>query len=437
MAFGFFKKNLAADLIIKNGKILTQDADLPQAEAVACKDGKIIAVGSCDDIELLSGKDTYIIDLQGQYAVPGFISLWDYPALKVFEGKYLDLSDCTSKDEFLSLVSAWNTFHKDSEICFGFGYNEGIFGADFLRETESVSSFIDSACSDKPAVFLCENNISCIYNSQAADIINQTAEEEMVKYITAPYVLNLLIPFDFEEIERSVAEVMELNSRRGITSVLSMNAPDYFESIYRDCLISLYNENALCQRFFGSYYINRPILPKNLIHQLMQMKTTCNEIGNFFSGRLLVVKLDHERCPMDFSQNSLNTILEETADKGFDIYIQALDESDLNKAYIACEHVRSKGYKVMMAVESPCDISAVTQDELMYSDSVYFISANSKNKLWQSAAFITGASDRIGTIEVGKLADIAVFRSNPYAAENTLTEEEATMTIINGIVVYQ
>ena len=45
MAFGFFKKNLAADLVLKNGKIITQDANLPQAEAVACKDGKIAAVG--------------------------------------------------------------------------------------------------------------------------------------------------------------------------------------------------------------------------------------------------------------------------------------------------------------------------------------------------------------------------------------------------------
>ena len=56
MAFGFFKKNLAADLVLKNGKIITQDANLPQAEAVACKDGKIAAVGSCEDIEIFIKK---------------------------------------------------------------------------------------------------------------------------------------------------------------------------------------------------------------------------------------------------------------------------------------------------------------------------------------------------------------------------------------------
>ena len=45
MAFGLFKKNIAADLVLKNGRIITQNADMPEAEAVACKDGKIIAVG--------------------------------------------------------------------------------------------------------------------------------------------------------------------------------------------------------------------------------------------------------------------------------------------------------------------------------------------------------------------------------------------------------
>lgn len=55
---------------------------------------------------------------------------------------------------------------------------------------------------------------------------------------------------------------------------------------------------------------------------------------------------------MDFSQKALNTILEQVADKGFDIYLQAKDKTDLEKAYMACEHVRGKGYRVMLAVES-------------------------------------------------------------------------------------
>ena len=45
MAFGLFKKTKKADIIIYNGVIMTQNPDLPAAEAAAIRDGLIIAVG--------------------------------------------------------------------------------------------------------------------------------------------------------------------------------------------------------------------------------------------------------------------------------------------------------------------------------------------------------------------------------------------------------
>ena len=44
MVFGLFKKDRTADAVFINGNIYTQDADMPWAEAVACKDGEIIYV---------------------------------------------------------------------------------------------------------------------------------------------------------------------------------------------------------------------------------------------------------------------------------------------------------------------------------------------------------------------------------------------------------
>ena len=146
---------------------------------------------------------------------------------------------------------------------------------------------------------------------------------------------------------------MKNNAERGITSVLSLGAPDYFESLYIDALISFYNEGLLSQRYFSSYFINRPLLPKTLIHQLMQMKTMCNEIGDFFSARLLLVLLDQSSCPLEFSQSALDTILADVADKGFDIYIRAAGTADLEKAYLAAEQVRSKGYNCLLYTSLP------------------------------------------------------------------------------------
>ena len=438
MAFGLFKKNLASDLVLKNGRIITQNADMPEAEAVACKDGKIIAVGDLDSIETFINGDTEIIDLKGNYAAPGFISLWQEPVLKAFHGKYLDLSGCTDKDGLLSLIKSWNEAHEEDEMIFGFGYNEGVFGEELQNDNEAMSRLLDVSCREKPVVLLCENNISCAFNSQAGEIITQTAEEEMVKYITTPYILNLFVPFDFEEVEQNVSRQLSANIERGITSSMSLGAPDYFESLYQDALISLYNEEMMYQRFFSSYFLNRPLLPKGLMHRLMQMKTNCNEMEGFINANLLLVSLDHERCPMDFSQQSLNTILEEVADKNFGIYFRAGDQADLEKAYLAAEHVRGKGYKNMIAVESSCSLSDEIKKELMWHDSVYEISQDFKDHAWQNAAFIAGCADAAGSIEPGKIADIAVFESDPYEDTDCgLPSEKAVMTVFNGKIVYQ
>jgi len=62
-----------ADLIVINGHVLTMDDDNPTAEAVAVKDGTIIAIGGRASIEELKGPVTKVIDAKGGSVIPGFI----------------------------------------------------------------------------------------------------------------------------------------------------------------------------------------------------------------------------------------------------------------------------------------------------------------------------------------------------------------------------
>ena len=62
----------AADRIFVGGPVLTMNDALPRAEAVAIKDGRIIAVGTAAEIEAHRGKGTEVIDLQGRALLPGF-----------------------------------------------------------------------------------------------------------------------------------------------------------------------------------------------------------------------------------------------------------------------------------------------------------------------------------------------------------------------------
>ena len=62
-----------ADLIVINGRVLTMDEGNPVAEAVAVKDGAIIAIGNRAAIEELNGTATEVIDAKGGSVLPGFI----------------------------------------------------------------------------------------------------------------------------------------------------------------------------------------------------------------------------------------------------------------------------------------------------------------------------------------------------------------------------
>src|SRR5258708_21181533 len=61
----------APDLILANGRVLTADARDSQAQAVAVKFGRILAVGASRDMLELRGSKTEIIDLKGRTVIPG------------------------------------------------------------------------------------------------------------------------------------------------------------------------------------------------------------------------------------------------------------------------------------------------------------------------------------------------------------------------------
>jgi predicted amidohydrolase YtcJ len=62
-----------ADTILVNGKIVTVDAQSSTREALAVRDGVIVAVGRSADVRKLAGSKTRTIDLQGRTVIPGLI----------------------------------------------------------------------------------------------------------------------------------------------------------------------------------------------------------------------------------------------------------------------------------------------------------------------------------------------------------------------------
>ncbi len=62
-----------ADLVLVNGTVVTLDEGTPEAEGLAVRDGRIVAVGSSREMRAFVGAGTELVDLDGGTALPGLI----------------------------------------------------------------------------------------------------------------------------------------------------------------------------------------------------------------------------------------------------------------------------------------------------------------------------------------------------------------------------
>ncbi len=73
------RKAEPADLILHRAKVLTVDAKFTIADAIAIKDGRILAVGSNDAVMSHNGPKTKTIDLRGKTVMPGLYDSHTHP----------------------------------------------------------------------------------------------------------------------------------------------------------------------------------------------------------------------------------------------------------------------------------------------------------------------------------------------------------------------
>jgi len=98
-------QSAAADLVLTNGKIVTVDQTLPEAEALAVVGDTIVAVGSSDEMAQYIGPTTQVIDLEGRLAIPGFIEGHGHYMGLGRAKMILDLTTAKSWDEIVAMVA--------------------------------------------------------------------------------------------------------------------------------------------------------------------------------------------------------------------------------------------------------------------------------------------------------------------------------------------
>ena len=113
-------------MVLIHGRIITVDPQDSIVEALAVRDGKIIAIGSDRDILRLAGRTTRRIDLHGRTATPGLIDSHAHIAeAGVGELYHVHLSDVSTVAEAVRRVRAAVAAAKPGEWVQGEGWDEG------------------------------------------------------------------------------------------------------------------------------------------------------------------------------------------------------------------------------------------------------------------------------------------------------------------------
>jgi len=109
---------------VTNGRILTVEDSLPEAQAVAVRGGRIVALGSAADIRRYIGTSTEVIDVQGQLVVPGLIEGHGHFSGVGEAELNLQLMPATSWDQIVSMVGEAAKNAKPGEWIIGRGWHQ-------------------------------------------------------------------------------------------------------------------------------------------------------------------------------------------------------------------------------------------------------------------------------------------------------------------------
>ncbi|MDN3643008.1 amidohydrolase [Lutimonas halocynthiae] len=168
-----------ADTIYTNGKIYTVNDAQPWAEAVAIKDGKFITVGSTAAVEALTGESTKVVDLNGQFVMPGVFDLHAHPFITPWYGDMnLQLDGVDSKEKILDMVKNYAIENPDKEWIIGGQWLLGLF-----PENSPRKEWLDDIVPDRPVALLDQTGHGMWLNSKAMELAGITKDTETSQLI--------------------------------------------------------------------------------------------------------------------------------------------------------------------------------------------------------------------------------------------------------------
>lgn len=171
----------SADRIWHGGPVITMNDAAMRAEAVAEKDGRILAVGSKEEVMAYQGDSTQVIDLEGRTMIPGFVDSHGHVfggGLQAMSANLLAPPDGIVNDipSMQKVLSEWVETNREIveqvNLIVGFGYDN----ATLAEHRHPTRDELDEISADIPVYIVHQSGHFGVANSKALEIAGITKD---------------------------------------------------------------------------------------------------------------------------------------------------------------------------------------------------------------------------------------------------------------------
>jgi len=161
-----------ASVSLTGGPATRSTIEGKRAQALAVSGGKIVAVGTNEEIQKLKGPNTRVIDLGGHFVMPGFNDAHTHLASAGFEKLNVDLVGVKSLQEMLQRIPDHAKSAASGEWLQGGGWDNTLWA----DQTLPTRKDIDSVTGDHPAIFSRVDGHISVANTAALKAAGITAQ---------------------------------------------------------------------------------------------------------------------------------------------------------------------------------------------------------------------------------------------------------------------
>ena len=374
----------ATETVYMNGRIHTQDQDLPWAESLVTRGDRIVLVGSDEEALRYAGSDAEVVDLQGRFVMPGIIDAHTHPGLISVWGDLSGLDETVGENEEPAAPDRMPSRPREATLAWLQQYaDDHPFTLMITQAAWDVAAYLpdgphrrdlDAISSVRPIILFDNTGHSYWVNSAMLRILgidrdtpdlsenlsHFVRDEDgeptgwLKEFAIFPYLGDRLVP-DADALKERMLRYLNHMSSKGITTLWDGGSFHMDDAVYR-AAHDIAREGDLPLRWEGSYHIWAPDQIEAAAESLLRLR------ARYSHGKLQfnTVKIHYDGMPQIltagmlepyatdpdnhggvlFTPQRLSGFMQELDGHGIDLHIHASGDRAARNVLDAVEQAR-------------------------------------------------------------------------------------------------